>query len=173
MDFISSSDGVSTTILLSENVTATGAQSRASWAPFPNSITNENDLKSYELTQVVLWRTDFNVNPNNNQFWGFKSPPPQDQLYRNLNTWQAINTGANNVNFSAFTPSATHAGGFVVAYCDGHVKFMSDLVAYDVYARAMTPNGALAREPGVDRTANNVPSPAWQLNPISERDLDP
>ncbi|MEM8678448.1 MAG: H-X9-DG-CTERM domain-containing protein, partial [Planctomycetota bacterium] len=70
------------------------------------------------------------------------------------------------------TPSSRHAGGFVVAFADGHVTFVSDTLDYDVYARIMTSNGKAARLPGeqLPRDGNNrpVPSPVWQRLPVSE-----
>ena len=39
-------------------------------------------------------------------------------------------------------PSSNHPGGVVVAFCDGHVRFINEDMAYDVYKQLMTPNGA-------------------------------
>ena len=45
-------------------------------------------------------------------------------------------------------PTCNHPGGANVAYADGHTKFLSEDVRYQVYALQMTPNGAEVWAPG-------------------------
>ena len=167
LDNISSNDGVTTTILLAENVVPLTGPERATWGPQP--ITNAAAAKYYEISQVILWDETI-VDPTT--FSGFGSA---------VGNWTREDYLTDTNLVAAMMPSSTHSGGFVVAFCDGHVKFMSDLVSYDVYARAMTSNGALARPVGTlvsdlqvnSTTGQPIPIPAWQLNPITERDIDP
>ena len=137
IDFISSHDGVSTTILLTENINPMSGTARPTWSPAV--IQNANAEKLYELSQVVLWAGD---GFDNADFTGFGS------ALGNASRADFASNSGNASLFATMTPASTHAGGFVVAYCDGHVKFLSDLVSYDVYARAMTSNGGLARPVG-------------------------
>ena len=39
-------------------------------------------------------------------------------------------------------PASNHPGGVVVSFCDGHVRFISQDIDYDVYKQLMTPGGA-------------------------------
>jgi prepilin-type N-terminal cleavage/methylation domain-containing protein/prepilin-type processing-associated H-X9-DG protein len=166
IDFVSSHDGVSTTIMVAENInfgTLDGTRyQRASW--LPREIPSNTVAKEFELSQVVLWNGDPSI--TDVSFPGYTTNLINDRNDRP--EWIAT-----------VTPSSTHAGGFVVTFCDGHTQFMSDLVDYTVYARAMTSNGANARLPQqalADITGSQgviTPNPPWQLVPITERDLQP
>ncbi|HEX4144264.1 MAG TPA: DUF1559 domain-containing protein [Pirellulales bacterium] len=72
-------------------------------------------------------------------------------------------------------PSSYHPGGFHITFCDGHTMFMSQDVAYQVYAQLMTPRGSHARPAGSGPyVAGSNPSPAlqtWQGAPISAESL--
>jgi len=71
-------------------------------------------------------------------------------------------------------PSSRHPGGFVVTFCDGHTRFMSDQIRYQTYALLMTCNGRGTREPGsrpTDRNYDPPPVPDWQATPVREADL--
>jgi prepilin-type N-terminal cleavage/methylation domain-containing protein len=50
-------------------------------------------------------------------------------------------TPAPNAAFPYARPISNHPTGFMMAFCDGRVKFISETVAYDVYCRLMTSNG--------------------------------
>ena len=41
-------------------------------------------------------------------------------------------------------PASFHPGGVNVMFCDGHVRFLSDTIAYGVYQALMTPRGKAA-----------------------------
>ncbi|MBS0207974.1 MAG: DUF1559 domain-containing protein [Planctomycetes bacterium] len=45
-------------------------------------------------------------------------------------------------------PSSNHVGGVNVAYCDGHIQFLSDETEYFVYCLLMSPDGKSAKPPG-------------------------
>lgn len=64
-------------------------------------------------------------------------------------------------------PASFHSGGYVATFCDGSVRFLSEDLDYDVYARLMSSRGARARDPAGD--ANNYPVPPWQEERISEQ----
>jgi type II secretory pathway pseudopilin PulG len=49
---------------------------------------------------------------------------------------------ASSANVLAFArPLSNHPGGFMAAFCDGRTRFISETVAYDVYAKLMTSSG--------------------------------
>jgi prepilin-type N-terminal cleavage/methylation domain-containing protein/prepilin-type processing-associated H-X9-DG protein len=85
-------------------------------------------------------------------YWGTDPPPANEAeneyLYAVL--WGSGNTLALNGPTTSFSdppsyanarPSSRHPGGFVVTFCDGHTRFLSESIGYDVYNRIMTPNG--------------------------------
>lgn len=55
---------------------------------------------------------------------------------------EAINSGLNQAEGEAPWPSSYHAHGVNVAFCDGHVKFLSETVDGRVYACLITPQGS-------------------------------
>jgi prepilin-type N-terminal cleavage/methylation domain-containing protein/prepilin-type processing-associated H-X9-DG protein len=148
-DYISSHDGNASTILFAENSRAT------SWTAAKIDNSTDERIDQFIDKQTVIWdvRGVSQVTVLN----GRTDSPT---------------TPINTVWYQQ-SPSSFHAGGFVVAYADGHVQFMSDVVEYQVYARAMTPNGPQARRPA-DRTAATRPlSYTFQSQPLAQRDLEP
>ena len=74
---------------------------------------------------------------------------------------QPINgRGTSAERFDRARPSSNHTGGVNVAFCDGHVRFVRDTMEYRVYCALMTPNGAMAVEPGT-----TIPSPTVRQQP--------
>jgi prepilin-type N-terminal cleavage/methylation domain-containing protein/prepilin-type processing-associated H-X9-DG protein len=63
-------------------------------------------------------------------------------------------------------PSSWHPGGFNVAFCDGSVRFLSEEIPYELYARLMSSNGKRAQDPDPD--IPGYPNPLWQQDPITE-----
>ncbi len=59
-------------------------------------------------------------------------------------------TGTVTCGTGAARPSSYHAGGVVFTFCDGHTQFISEDIAYDVYAMLMTPRGrAMSPQQGI------------------------
>ena len=69
-------------------------------------------------------------------------------------------------------PSSNHSGGFVMAFCDGSVKFVNENMQYTVYARMMTSAGAKTDTPGVAAAVDPLPTPLWQGLSVSQSDLE-
>ncbi len=91
--------------------------------------------------------------------------PKEDSMKINVDREVVISKG----EYRYARPSGNHAGGVVVAYCDGRTDFISDRVKYgDVYCKLMTPNGREAKEPG-----QNKPSLEFFRQPFDERMLNP
>ncbi len=144
-DFISSHDGNSNTILISENVRA------STWLPiYAFSVQNssnmpETDLEAFVNRRSIVWdpagvagNATFNQDLQDfgNPLWG--------------------------ITTAAQTPSSRHSGGFSIAFCDGHVSFVSTQISYRVYAQSMTPNGRGARPPGyTNQPTSGGPETNW------------
>jgi prepilin-type processing-associated H-X9-DG protein len=60
-------------------------------------------------------------------------------------------------------PSSFHPNGFMVAFCDGHVRFLSQTVAYEVYMHLMTSHGR-AYQPAGMKTLPPPPLPPTLTN---------
>ena len=63
-------------------------------------------------------------------------------------------------------PSSFHNGGFMVAFADGHVKLVSDSIAYEVYMHLMTSNGRKYQPAGMNNLPPPPPPPATTSNPV-------
>jgi prepilin-type N-terminal cleavage/methylation domain-containing protein len=145
LSFISSHDGTSTTLALSEN---TDVQSYivpgADRGPYP---TNGN--YQAEWSQCMLWdasvpatATLFNYNPTTND------GTPNYTPYQNL---KALSQPSGS---PAARPASNHPGGVCVTYCDGHTAFIGESIQYYIYATLMTSNGGSSLPPG--QTANGA-----------------
>ena len=65
-------------------------------------------------------------------------------------------------------PSSYHDGGFVVAFCDGSARFLSNDLEFMVYARLMSSNGRQTSKPN----KANIGNITWQYDPVTEADLE-
>jgi prepilin-type N-terminal cleavage/methylation domain-containing protein/prepilin-type processing-associated H-X9-DG protein len=117
-NFIKNGDGLSTTLLLSENLDAT------SW---PNDIVLERTYSA-----LVFWPPD----PNTGRF------PPKDVHRIN---GEKINVATP---YDTTRPSSNHLGGVNVLFADGHGRFVRQDIEYGLYCALMTPKGGQAMEPG-------------------------
>ncbi len=143
-DYISSHDGNAATILFAENARAT------TWT----AVEGER-IDQFIDKQTVIWDVR-----------------GTDQLTVLNGKTDGPTTPLTAVWYQQ-SPSSYHAGGFVVAYADGHVQFMSEIVEYGVYAKAMTPNGPQARRPGDQTVATRPTNYGFQSVPLAQRDLEP
>jgi prepilin-type N-terminal cleavage/methylation domain-containing protein len=155
ISFISSKDGTSTTLALSENtevqsyIVPGGDQS-----PYPT----KGNYKA-ESTQCMLWDA---------------SVPGTATLFN-----YAPTTNDGTANYTAYTglvtkfgtpvarPNSNHPGGVCVMYCDGHTGFIADSIPYNIYATLMTCNGAQSQPPG---TTGSLTIP---LNPYAAMQVFP
>ena len=183
LGFVSKHDGVSNTILFAENRDATD------WAIAGPATYTSNDTHAinvyvnapaltpysggtgypdYETPQGIVW---FNI-PD-----GHTGSFPLNQGANGLTPGTP---GLSNSQATGDTarPSSPHPGGFNITYADGHTTFMSQDVAYQVYAELMTPNGPFARMPGSGAVQPGGANPSsalqqWQMAPISAASLNP
>jgi prepilin-type processing-associated H-X9-DG protein len=134
-------DGVSTTLFMSETVNA------QNWLVAP-----------LEQHSQMLWFTE-----DPNAFAGFIG---LNKNGREIGSPPVPVTDAlvdSNIRFAR--PSSDHPNGFNVLMADGRVTFMQDTVDYRIYAVLMTSNGAEAADPGTDLSSQTLPNPVWQHPP--------
>jgi len=123
MSYLAANDGASKTLMLSENV-----------------------------NQVVSWYTwpgHYNTRGHVGMVWWSEST--SSTLRRINNGKTATLTSETSSDLNQARPSSYHAQGVNMAFCDGHGKFVSESINYDVYKQLMTSaSGKLS--PNVDTT---------------------
>src|SRR5205823_2427314 len=104
---------------------------------------------NYPTPDQVLNR-GVNINISQNQtsadrYLVIRKPKDPSDLFTNLGS-----SGMQGVLQYA-RPFSGHGGGFTIAFCDGHTKFVNDTIAYDVYMRLMTSNGKKYLQAGTNK----------------------
>jgi len=138
-DYISGHDGTSSTLMYSEQLWNAG------------STQNGN-----------FWATDEN-NPNNAGtemangfvFWPDQSPDRMMLINSTVLPGTVLSLAQQNY---MIRPSAYHPGGVNVTMCDGHARFISQDIQYNVWCLLMTPDGANCNTPGFAPGAFDDPS---------------
>jgi prepilin-type N-terminal cleavage/methylation domain-containing protein/prepilin-type processing-associated H-X9-DG protein len=140
MDFISTNDGTTYTLMVSENLQA------GNWATDPNDV---NAIKA-------PYRSDFQIRQNTSFVWyltgtlsNFEPLPASDgpgakinAQSKNATTPMPYSTYPVNVadgGLAYSRPSSSHPGGVNVIFCDNHYRFISEDIQYNVYTQLMTP----------------------------------
>ena len=145
LDSVSSGDGVSNTLMLSENLQA------GTW--FQPEVTSATPTASTNLTTGVNYLgfgvpvlLDGNHQPNTTFF--DRTFVAQSGLLGN-SFWQ-INSSPTAAQGTAPRPSSLHAGGVNVFMCDGSGKFISEGIDKNVYLKLLTSNGVNYGEATLD-----------------------
>jgi len=159
-DFISTRDGTSYTIMMSENLQA------GNWALDPNTPAGtvasppsgfyNSDLAVRQNTGMVWFLSGKinNASPTDasmpdSLYATFGSANPND--LPGINDKSQLVTGSiqlqyqsgNNANPTGLAysrPSANHSGGVNVAFCGGNSGYLSEEIDYRVFTQLMTPN---------------------------------
>lgn len=153
LDFLTSNDGSSNTVMMSENLQT------STWATDP---TNANELMPYQSDFQVRQQTGFvwyiTGNVNN-------AEPPTSSTNYNVNGYKINALGKTvavpvaNSTFSSMSttppggsgglafsrPSSAHPGGVNTYFCDNHYRFISEDIPYHVYTQLMTSKNASVR----------------------------
>ena len=156
VSFISSHDGTSTTLALSENIEVSsyivpGADEIA--------ISKERQLSGGVASMHALGR--------------FSAAEPRrcSTMHRRRMTGPrtTLHTQVWSRSFGAppvARPNSNHPGGDCVMYCDGHTGFIADSIPYNIYATLMTCNGAFSMPPGQSTDTNSPTYAKYQIYPL-------
>lgn len=126
---IAEGDGTSNTLLIAER-TGPDSPVDVSWADNPLSPpNNSNNPKSLAAKSTHAVLHSRGIHP------GYGAPGGGESIHATMNTWMKVR-GDNGLRY----PSSRHEGGSMMAFCDGHVKFVSDSINEWVYTQLMTSN---------------------------------
>lgn len=120
---IADGDGASNTLLLAER-TGDVAPVDVSWADHPQPAVNNGDRSVKTLHAVMHTR---GIHP------GYGQPGGGESLHATMNTWMK-RRGDDGLRY----PSSRHDGGFIVAFSDGHVRFVGNSIDEWVYTQLLT-----------------------------------
>lgn len=123
LDVISSGDGTSNTLLLSEKSGRDVDLARVTGAPFAGLTQSSADVTA----PVATWPV----------FGAFTTTLPMGAV---INAVGAVGEGASR-------PSSGHPGGVIASFCDGRTVFVRDTVASHVYAQLLTSDTRWATAP--------------------------
>ena len=143
-EFVASHDGVSTTLLLTENVEARYYDDTAIIVDpdptSPNAVAGTVASPVSEQFTCFHWCNEF-------QFPQFQLLPAFVQENVNGVPSSGINPSpgvAYDITYAR--PSSYHPGGAVFVYCDGHTQFINDSIDYFILTVLMSPNGDATRQ---------------------------
>lgn len=123
-----------------------------------NAYLEEWNFAPLEISACVVW--DDQNYPNPRQRLADSVDPIKPDTLVNL-----FQQGPNNALPYA-RPASYHTSGFMVAFADGHVRLISESIAYEVYMHLMTSNGRKYQPAGL-RTLSAPPAPpALTSNPV-------
>jgi prepilin-type N-terminal cleavage/methylation domain-containing protein/prepilin-type processing-associated H-X9-DG protein len=120
---VAEGDGTSNTLLLAER-TGTAAPLEVSWADHPLPAVNNSDRSVSTLHAILHSR---GIHP------GYGAPGGGQSAHATDNTWMKIR-GDQGLRY----PSSRHRDGFMTAFCDGHVTFVSNAIDEWVYTQILT-----------------------------------
>ncbi len=169
LTYITDHDGISNTILFSENLDA------GDWIGLAaiNPITSTSPLvvmPGQTHTQGIVWKMGQNIT-------GY----PDFAFFLNRDT--ATLSAATGYNYPksdeiSAKPSSSHPGIFLVTMVDGHTVQVSEDIEYRVYALLMAPWSSVAENkyPGTNTAVQFPPGLPWldgtgNLAPVTEADL--
>lgn len=87
------------------------------------------------------------------------APKPPKTAYV-INRFPRDSKDADKVDTRSFAPSSNHAGGVVVAFCDGHTAFVKDSLQPYEYGQLLTPR---SRWQGATNKTNSAAMQPWVL----------
>lgn len=159
-DYITVHDGSSLTLMLSENnyapwailrvTTSSGAE--AAIAPCVSAIQSPYDGAAFWSTGTSLAKPyGAGTEPQNCFVWW---PDAHPSPLMQINSSQSARSSATGyeINYT-MAPSSNHPSGVNVAFCDSHVRFLSQEIDYTVFCLLMTPYGEMCNTPGMPGNA--------------------
>jgi prepilin-type N-terminal cleavage/methylation domain-containing protein len=162
IDGIARGDGTSMTLLIAENTSPRVFAPNT--PPIGNTWSNTYIDASgvvgiaapYEHDNAFFWQTSTSPTPTPNEFVS----DGEEVVYPNQHPTDPLDRAHAR-------PSSYHPGLYIVTFCDGHTRKLSETIEYRVYALLMSSKGRQVKRPG-SLTMNDAP---WQANRVSEADL--
>lgn len=142
LDDVTRGDGTANTILIAEN-----------------SDLEEWNYAPTEPHACIVW--DESGNQRLNKYPAGLTPPDTKPASLAAMYNLASPQPANCVPYAR--PLSQHGTGFMAAFCDGHVRFVSESISYETYARLMTSDGKKYLQAGRPRGAGNPPPAILQM----------
>jgi prepilin-type processing-associated H-X9-DG protein len=145
-------DGTTNTLMLAENVDV------ERW-----HLSGWDDKGEREFNLGLVWQDNYwDTNPI--AYWRVENPNDERQVINK----EKREDSPGRWPWTYARPSSNHSNGFNAAFCDGSVRFVSELIDYTVYARLMTSEGKKYKQAG-----RNTTIPATynvQTTPLSDGD---
>ena len=150
LDFISTNDGTTNTLMLSENLQA------SNWATDPITDVTAGTFQPFQSEFQLRQQTGFvwfitTGALNNNE--GTASTTSYNTAMMKINAlsktglilptplaYSSTATPAQG-GLAAARPSSQHPGGVNTIFCDAHLRFISEDIPYNVYTQLMSPRG--------------------------------
>ncbi len=123
-----------------------------------NVYLEEWNFAPLEINVCVVWDDQNYPNPRQRLSDGSYAIKP-DTLF---NLFQQ----GPNVALPYARPASYHTSGFMVAFADGHVRLISESIAYEVYMHLMTSAGRKYQPAGARTLSAPPPPPALTSNPV-------
>lgn len=142
LDSVSSGDGVSNTLMVSENLQAGVWYEPEYTVASPTTLSTGVNQLGFGIPVLL----DANNQPNTGYFNGTFNA---GTTLLGTSFWQ-INQTPTAAQGTAPRPSSLHAGGVNVFMCDGSGKFLSENVDQTVYLKLLTSNGVTYGEKTLD-----------------------
>lgn len=143
-DFISSNDGTSNTLALSENSDQFNDQGNAG-----SYVTWTNGTPALPSNNAILGPAEYY---NGFVWWpATKNTPayqPSIYPYGMINYVTTAGTNPPTNGYQYARPASRHPSGVNVLFCDGHSRFLSQELDYGIFCLIMTPNGQYCNQPG-------------------------
>jgi prepilin-type processing-associated H-X9-DG protein len=123
----------------------------------------------YEAFHGFVWNYSTNTASN--------TPPFQPQNYPMgmINGQQDTANGSSPSYVNNARPFSSHPGGAMVAFCDGHSRFLTQEIDYGIYCLLMSPNGKGVKPAGfLNWTTATTPNNSTYLinTPMNDSNID-
>lgn len=171
LDYLTAHDGTSLTLMIAENLDAGSyadpmAQGLAN-SSMGGAMSGNLPFAVLEALQGFVWWGDVDANGN------VTPPYAAGSQYGKINS--PSDTAANNNPNYPYTnsrPSSRHPGGVNVLFCDGHSRYLSQDIDYQVYCMLMSSYGRQVMPPGAMSAPNTAVWSYLRSGLLNERAIE-